>query len=130
MAVRVGVHEVEGGAGVTRRRPCNVPVRALLALAALWAACSASRPWDVQHAPRIAPDEQFRAGGTGGYDVFIWRCLDGQRVVIHQFCGDMLGCDGPRIERVACGATTAFEQRHDLADRGAPPLRPWPRTTN
>jgi hypothetical protein len=91
-----------------------------LALAGLASGCC-SDPWSA-YPESAAPDDQYTTGsGTHGYDVYVWSCLKGQRVVVAQFSSEM-SCQAPRREAAPCGGTTAIEKQ--LASEPRSPARP------
>ncbi len=53
------------------------------------------------------PDRQCTAGWN---ELWIWDCLEGQHVVIHQFCGEWGGCKPPLKDVYACGETSGYER--------------------
>jgi len=98
---------------------CATPpsLRLALAAAALLAAdacCCAGPPRGALSTP---PDHECMTGLEGGYDIAVWDCLDGGRVVAYRW-SSTVGCSGVTVQRAACGELTTFETRlsdEDLA---------------
>jgi hypothetical protein len=68
------------------------------------------RPWSA-FPNSVPPDEQLsNTSATHGYDMYVWHCLNGARVVVAQFSAEM-SCRAPERETAACGATTQLEAR-------------------
>ena len=57
-----------------------------------------------------APDTGFYTGTVTGYNVFIWKCYQGRRIVIFKTSGEMTSSDYERQE-APCGETTAIEKK-------------------
>ena len=89
--------------------------------------CSADPAWTLADVPSEPPDHQYQVGGGYVEYVYVWECVEARRVVVHQGCADMTGCDVAVVERVACGDTSALERglagrpREDIV-----PSRRWP----
>jgi len=91
-----------------------------------WLLGGCTDAWEVFPAER-PPDMQCRTGGDGGHDVYIWECEEEpERVVVHQFCTGLMGCDAPERETAACGQETAFERDLEDACAPMPAVRRWP----
>ena len=79
-----------------------------------------------------APDHQCRTGGDGGYDLWIWECVDGERVAVTQYCTGLSGCREAEREATACGGTTELETEAAVGDLTSctpvPDSRRWPGT--
>jgi hypothetical protein len=74
--------------------------------------CSQS-PWD-RYPMSTMPDKQCYIGGAvQGHDVYIWECVDGERVVIEKYSAEM-SADTPHKYTVPCGHETVFEHDHVL----------------
>lgn len=68
------------------------------------------------------PDRSCRTGEVHGYDVYIWECIDQQRVVVYAYSGET-SCEEPQREVVACGQLTAIEQELGaLVEDGCAPV--------
>lgn len=100
----------------------------LTGLGLLVSGCSAE-PWD-QFPMDTAPDYQCRTGGDGGYDLYVWECVDGERVAIAQFCTGLSGCREAERSVAACDETTALEGEVAAGDLASctpvPASRRWP----
>jgi hypothetical protein len=93
---------------------------AALALLLLGSSGCCASPWS-RYPRRQLPDESYSLGGaTHGFDVYVWRCVDGQRIVVSQYSAEMT-CQAAQQETVACGAETAFERAH--AEETRQPVR-------
>ena len=57
-----------------------------------------------------SPDRQCRTGTEAGYDVYIWECIGGERVVLSSYSSP-ISCSQPVEEKVACGKVTSIETR-------------------
>ena len=86
-------------------------------LAACW--CPSPHVWG---APTIPPDLQYQTGTTHGYDMFVWNCVDGARVVISQYSAEMT-CQRAKLEVAPCGARTSLEV--SLAGERRRPITRW-----
>lgn len=59
------------------------------------------------------PDKAFQTGTAVGYDVYIWECYQGRRIVLYHSSAEMFS--GPYTrEETACGQVTPIEEK--LAD--------------
>ncbi|MBW2526061.1 MAG: hypothetical protein JRI23_17910 [Deltaproteobacteria bacterium] len=65
----------------------------------------------VTHPMPTPPDRSCRTGGGAGHDVWIWNCVNGQRVVVSQYCGGFVGCSEAEREVVPCGEKAPLEKR-------------------
>jgi hypothetical protein len=81
-------------------------------------------PWNV-YAMDTPPDVSCRTGHLGGWDVWIWTCVDGERVAIGRQFGEMYS--GPvHKDTAACGGVTDLERDARLDDHGrCGPGRTW-----
>jgi hypothetical protein len=77
----------------------------------LWSAgCLCRDPW-TRYPNAVPPDHSYSTGGSVyGDDVYVWDCLEGKHIVVHQFSAEM-SCSAAEREIVACGALTEFERR-------------------
>jgi len=92
----------------------------VLALGLLLTGCEPD-PW--QAFPLSAePDRQCRTGHEQGYDVYVWRCLKGQRIAVFQRCNALFGCTPTERQSARCGSTTPIERELKLTD----PCEPVP----
>jgi hypothetical protein len=86
--------------------------------------CFCQKPWDA-FPEKTAPDEQYSVGSaTHGTDVYVWRCLNGQRVVVSFYSAEMT-CSAPKRETAPCGATTPIESSLKDPQRRATPGLEW-----
>nr|HEX4312997.1 hypothetical protein [Kofleriaceae bacterium] len=92
-------------------------LRVVLALVALWFVyevftvvhgCS-QRPWD-KYDMDTQPDIACRAGSVAGWDLYVWSCVDGERVVIGKMSAEMMA-SAPQKSTAACGVETELEHR-------------------
>ncbi len=79
----------------------------------------ASAPWK-SYPMSQSPDFSCVTGSEAGYDVYVWKCLDGKRVVISQKCAGLYGCHSTKKEVVACGAKTKREELHFMREPSYP----------
>lgn len=101
----------------------------LLLLLLLLVGCC-SRPWQTFDMPS-PPDRSCRTnGGVSGYDVYIWKCVNNQKVVISQYTAEM-SCKKAQKETVACGQLTPLEKTlGELVKEGCsevPESQQWPK---
>lgn len=76
-------------------------------------ACVSAQPWQT-HQVAVKPDYScFTGPAEAGCDVYIWRCLNNQRVVIYQ-CGTAFLMPQASKETSECNATTAFEKKYNI----------------
>lgn len=93
-------------------------VRVAFALVVVLVAGCCAEPWR-KHPEATRPDEQYSLGGSvHGYDVYLWRCLRGARVVVYQYSAEMT-CQAAMRETAPCDGVTGFEQSH-AAERRDP----------
>lgn len=97
-----------------------------LLLCALAIGCSGEAPSKVSGAPTTPPDEQFRLGVEAGDDVLVWRCTQGQHVVMHRSTSAFFGAGRWVIERSACGTTAALENIPSTSRHALPAGQGWP----
>jgi hypothetical protein len=84
--------------------------RACLALALLSVGCLfCSEPWNA-YPEKTKPDLSCSTGNVHGHDVYIWKCLRGQHVVVAQYSAEMT-CRGAVKELAACGTLTPLEAK-------------------
>jgi hypothetical protein len=85
-------------------------------------------PWD-KYPMSLKPDRACRTGSPSGYDVYLWKCVQQQKVVIYQFSGEM-SCQQPQKQTAACGELTAIEKELgaavDESCRPVPDAMRWP----
>jgi hypothetical protein len=74
----------------------------------LLTACTTNR--DSIAAGLPSPDTGFYTGTVAGYNVFIWECYQGKRIVIFKTSAEMTSSDYERQES-PCGETTAIEKQ-------------------
>ena len=89
----------------------------VLVLLFLFTSCSFNKYIVAAGLPK--PDRAFQTGTVAGYDVFIWDCYQGKRIVLYHESSEMRS--GPFVrQEVACGQMAPIEQtlastpRHDL----------------
>lgn len=56
------------------------------------------------------PDSAFQTGTAAGYNVYIWECYQGKRIVLYNVTTELLSRPYER-EETACGGTTEFEKK-------------------
>ncbi len=85
--------------------------------------CLCRDPW-MRFPSAVRPDHSYETGGSVyGDDVYVWDCLEGKHIVVHQFSAEM-SCQAAEREVTACGELSQFEQR--IAGQAhKPPRRPW-----
>jgi len=86
----------------------------LIAACAFLACGRGGDPWR-EFPMSTPPDRQCRKGTEGGYDVYVWNCHDGARVVIYKYF-TYLGSREPVREEVPCGGRAPIEERLKLPD--------------
>jgi hypothetical protein len=74
-------------------------------------------PWTSQDAPKVRPDEEFRTGTEAGFDVWIWHCYEGQRIVIMQHGSAFFGAGRPQTTTGPCGAPLSVESKFPPSER-------------
>jgi len=95
----------------------------LFALAAVTGCCSES--W-VKFPVMQGPDLSYRTGADGGYDVYIWNCMNNRRVVIYKFTASFT-CREPEKQTSQCGEITPIEaELKDTSKRRVPDSLLWP----
>jgi hypothetical protein len=77
------------------------------------AGCCLEQP---RHALPTAPDHECSTGTTHGFDIAVWDCVDGERVVAWRRSTEMT-CSGVTVERAACGEPTEVERELDEGER-------------
>ena len=80
----------------------------VLLVVILLTSCSSNR--DSIAAGLPAPDTGFYTGTVAGYNVFIWECYQGKRIVVFKTSAEMTSSDYKRQES-PCGETTAIEKQ-------------------
>jgi hypothetical protein len=98
-------------------------VRFALVLAALWLAyqvvtkaVSCSRdPWKT-YPMDSPPDITCHVGSVAGWSMWVWKCVDGERVAIGKHSAEMFS-SAPVKDTAPCGTVTALEQRVGIPDR-------------
>jgi hypothetical protein len=108
-------------------RPSGLRVALLLVAALAPAGCFfCLKPWQRYRMPR-PPDLSCFEPGIHGWTLFVWECVDGERVVIGQFSTEMM-CRNPVREKGPCGQTTPLERERVAAGRCVlAPDANWPR---
>jgi hypothetical protein len=92
---------------MTRMLP--TPLLLGLVFAATLAGCGRD-PWDA-YPMATMPDKQCNVGSsTHGTDLYIWYCIDHQRVAIGKYSAEM-SSKPPERSTAPCGAETELEQR-------------------
>lgn len=99
----------------------RLALAALLLAPALAACCQ--RPWKA-FPMETPPDRACMMGTTHGHTLWIWDCVDGEKVVVGQYTAEM-SCAAPELEKAACGEFTPLEVEYgldqpDAACEGAP----------
>jgi hypothetical protein len=79
------------------------------------AASCARDPWKT-YPMDSPPDITCRVGSVAGWNVWIWTCVDGERVAIGKHSAEMYS-GAPEKDTAACGTVTALEQRIGIPDR-------------
>ncbi len=103
--------------------PLAVRNAVLLACAALGASACCADPWSSfpEHRP---PDQQYSVSeGVQGDEIYVWECLNGQRVVVYRSHAEW-ACGDPRRETAACGEKTPIEKKTEGAPH-RPAMNPW-----
>lgn len=72
----------------------------------LLSSCHVNKPFVASGLPD--PDKAFQTGTAHGYQVYIWECYQGKRIVIYTFVGFYAGAY--EREEVACGELTKIEK--------------------
>lgn len=76
------------------------------------------------------PDQSYRTGSDGGYDVYIWNCLNNRRVAIYKFTASFT-CREPERQTTECGGVTPIEvELKDAIKRKVPDSLNWPAVSN
>jgi hypothetical protein len=84
-------------------------MRHVVLLLALVAGCWRD-PWDA-YPMSTMPDHQCNVGSsTHGTDLYIWECVDGQRVAIGKYSAEM-STSSPERSTASCGTLTGLELR-------------------
>ncbi len=100
---------------------------ALAVAAAVGLAGCCQDPWEA-FPEKNPPDRQCVTGGSAaGFDVYVWECLRGQRVVLAQYSAE-LSCRKPERATAACGGETTLDKaiKIEPADCAGPrPGRAW-----
>lgn len=84
----------------------KVWVGVILILSILLVSCGSNKHDIAAGLP--APDAAFMTGVAAGYNVFIWECHQGRRIVIYKESGEMWSSSYRREESV-CGSQTPIE---------------------
>lgn len=56
------------------------------------------------------PDEALQTGTVYGYDLYIWECYQGKRIVVYRYSSEMTASSYTR-EEASCGETTPIEKK-------------------
>src|ERR1700733_10728611 len=72
-------------------------------------------PWKT-YPMDTPPDITCRVGSVAGWNVWVWKCVDGERVAIGKHSAEMV-TSAPEKDTAACGTVTALEQRIGIPDR-------------
>ncbi len=56
------------------------------------------------------PDSAYQTGTLYGYDVYIWECYQGKRIVVYRYSSEMTAGAYSR-EETACGGVTGIEEK-------------------
>jgi hypothetical protein len=107
---------------MTRRDILNV----FLLLLVMAAASCCRRPWSMFPDMPGSPDQSYRTGSVFGYDVYIWECLKGERIVIFQYSAEM-SCRKAEMQKVPCGQQAPIEKEIEKMEKSPVPdgMR-WP----
>ena len=100
---------------------------AALAALLLMPGCDCADPW-AAFPERTPPDQSCSTGSVHGFDVYIWHCLRGQRVVVAQYSAEMQ-CRPPERAVAPCGTLTTIEVKLKLSAlqcAGPRSGRAWP----
>lgn len=74
----------------------------------------ALRPWEkFSELANSPPDSSCQTGNVSGYDIWIWECHNGERIVVYQVSSEMSRGEAS-VEKVACNKNTPFELEHNL----------------
>jgi hypothetical protein len=71
-------------------------------------------PWST-YPMDSPPDVTCRTGLVAGWDVWVWKCVDGERVAIAKESAEMFTSTA-RKDTAPCGTLTALEQRIGIPD--------------
>jgi hypothetical protein len=93
-------------AGITLTLFCTLAVCAVI-----FTACTSNKYFAAAGLPD--PDRGYQTGTIYGYDVYIWDCYQGKRIVVWRTSAEMTVGQYAR-EEAACGGQTPIEIR--LAD--------------
>ena len=103
--------------------------RLLLTLLCSIAGCVSKPPWETHPMP-VKPDYTcFTGPAEAGCDVYIWSCLNNEKVIVHQ-CGTAFIMPKAKKETTACHSYTDFERKHSLTQETINSCeksnQPWP----
>ena len=73
----------------------------------------ASPPW-IKHRMEVAPDNSCQTGNEAGYNIYIWRCYNNQKIVVFQKSAGLYVFSAQK-QVVECGAETEFEKEIEFA---------------
>jgi hypothetical protein len=79
----------------------------VLPLVILFSSCSFNKY--VLAAGLPTPDAGFQTGNVAGYNVYIWECYHGKRIVLYNTSSELLSMAFQRQE-APCGGTTEIEK--------------------
>ena len=100
----------------------------LLSLSLVLAAVSCCRrPWKVFPDMPGSPDQSYMTGTVYGYDVYIWECVKGERIVVFQYFAEM-SCRKAEMQKVACGRQAPIEkeiERMNMEKKPVPDDLSW-----
>ncbi len=65
------------------------------------------------------PSYTCKTGGEGGYEIYVWECLNNERVVIFQWQSGLFKYATKR-QVSACGELTEFEKKMNLENGKSP----------
>ncbi len=68
-----------------------------------------------------SPDAGFQTGTVAGYNVYVWNCYQGKKIVLYNVTSEMLSREYKR-EEAPCGGTTEIEKT--LANQSRRQLNP------
>ncbi len=80
----------------------------ILSLGYLLTSCSFNKY--VVAAGLPAPDAGFQTGTVAGYNVYVWNCYQGKKIVLYNVTSELLAREYKR-EEAPCGGTTDIETK-------------------
>jgi len=98
---------------------------AAIAMITIFLGACCTQPWN--RFPQLKrPDTSYRTGHSHGYDLYIWECREGKRMVVYRHAGGMT-CSEPVLETAPCGGQTPIEKKLASEEkRLVPDQQKWP----